>query len=294
MRFDFKAIFGYSKIDEVRIIRDRDPILPFETYESRVPSQQNAVDAIDGWVSAFPIEYGIRAGNLALFHDDRIHWAVDCFGKLSDAEILELGPLEGAHTTILHNFGFRITAIEANKHAYLKCLITKEIVGLPNAQFLLGDFVQYLETVDRKFDFIVACGVLYHMIDPLRFLEALCSKTDAIYIWTMFVDEEAGPSDENVSANWAKVREHRQFHGIPVTLYRRGYLTASKNADFSGGIFDEPRWMTRESIIGSLKALGFESLSIEHEATINPYESCFSIFARRTSPDSDLSNPSES
>ena len=45
--------------------------------------------------------------------------------------VLELGPLEGAHTYQLHQRGANIVAVEASKQAYLKCLITKEIVGLP-------------------------------------------------------------------------------------------------------------------------------------------------------------------
>ncbi len=35
--------------------------------------------------------------------------------------ILELGPLEGAHT-----YQLRILAIEANAEAFLKCLVVKE------------------------------------------------------------------------------------------------------------------------------------------------------------------------
>ena len=37
-----------------------------------------------------------------------------------------------------------ITAIEANRRAYLKCLVMKETLGLTRTRFLLGDFVEYL------------------------------------------------------------------------------------------------------------------------------------------------------
>ena len=60
--------------------------------------------------------------------------------------ILELGPLEGAHTYQLEKLGAaEIVAIEANKEAFLKCLIIKELAQLERARFLLGDFVTYLE-----------------------------------------------------------------------------------------------------------------------------------------------------
>jgi hypothetical protein len=60
-------------------------------------------------------------------------------GRLDDMSLLELGPLEGAHTYQLEKLGAKsILAIEANVEAFLKCLITKEITGLQVAKFMLG------------------------------------------------------------------------------------------------------------------------------------------------------------
>jgi Protein of unknown function (DUF1698) len=82
--------------------------------------------------------------------------------------VLELGPLEGAHTYRLQQLGAgRILAIESNVEAYLKCLIVKEALGMKRAEFMLGDFTLYLQECTERFDLVFCCGVLYHMQDPL-------------------------------------------------------------------------------------------------------------------------------
>ena len=69
-------------------------------------------------------------------------------GRLAGFGILELGPLEGAHTYRLEQLGAeRILAIEANVEAYLKCLIVKEILGLIKSKLLTWRFC----TISEKY-----------------------------------------------------------------------------------------------------------------------------------------------
>jgi SAM-dependent methyltransferase len=256
---------------------------PFEQYEARAPSAQNCIDVVPGWNTRFPDKFGVVAGNTIHFADDRILWAIERYGSITDANVLEIGPMEGAHTFLLQDSGAYVTAVEANKRAFLKCLITKEIVGMPRARFLLGDCVQYLEQNAARYDFIVACGVLYHMVDPLRFLEAVAARTDALYLWTSYIDENAAPAGSSNAKNLGMVREAVDFRGIQTSLYRMSYYDVHLNHDFCGGIYGEPRWMSRTSIIEALKALGFSDLEIAHEAPgPQPTQPCFSIFARRS------------
>lgn len=257
-------------------------IPPFDIYEARAPAAQNAIDAVPGWNSAFPPEYGLVAGNRIHFQDERIVWAMDRFGSLAGKNVLELGPLEGAHTYQLHLRGAKIVAVEASKQAYIKCLITKEIVGLPRASFLLGDCVQFLEQNEQRYDLIVASGVLYHMPDPVRLLEAIASRTDALYLWTQYFDDSPLPEEDPRARGLAKTRELREFNGRTLTLYRRSYAGAHANPDFCGGVYDNPRWMIRPDILSALSALRFSSLEIAHEAATDDIERSFSVFARRT------------
>ncbi|ATQ67939.1 MULTISPECIES: class I SAM-dependent methyltransferase [Methylosinus] len=261
------------------------PIKPFDSYEWRAPSAQNCIDLIPGWNTRFPDEYGVVAGNGVAFGDPRISWAIARYGSVDGARVLEVGPMEGAHTSLLHRRGAEITAVEANKDAFLKCLITKEIVGLPRARFHLGDCVLFLEQNETRYDLIVACGVLYHMREPLRFLQAVAARTDALYLWTHFMDDLSIPDDDSPLAQGLRqTRELGELSGRQFVMYRHSYVGANLAPAFCGGIYDDARWLPRRSIVGALETLGFDSVEFAHEATPHPNLPAFSAFARRTAP----------
>jgi hypothetical protein len=256
---------------------------PFETYESRLPCAQNAVDAIDGWVGQFPPEYELRAGGARLFDDPRVHFALSRFGSVDGRDVLEIGPLEAAHTYSLSKAGAVVDAVEANKKAYLRCLVAKEILHISSANFYLGDAVKWLEETPKRYDLIFACGVLYHMSDPLRLIEAIGARTNAVYFWTHFVDVDSLPLGDKRREHWNATLETRRFHGADIRLYRRSYARANENPDFCGGIIDEHRWMDRKSFLKALEAIGMNEITFDGEIeTRSPHGPSFSVFARRS------------
>ena len=75
---------------------------------------------------------------------------------------------------MLSQFGAReVIAVEANARAYLKCLVAREVLGMPRVRFLLGDALGYMRTVGPAFDVGVACGFLYHMVEPVEAIALL-------------------------------------------------------------------------------------------------------------------------
>src|SRR5690349_6333313 len=110
-----------------------------DVYIRTAPSAQNAVDIFRGeWSSQLPatLQGEAKAGDTPLFEDDRIKWAIEQFGGATNFTALELGPLEGGHSYMLERQGATsVLAIEANVRAYLKCLITKELLGLKKVTF---------------------------------------------------------------------------------------------------------------------------------------------------------------
>ncbi|MEO7370433.1 MAG: methyltransferase domain-containing protein [Ilumatobacteraceae bacterium] len=160
-----------------------------ERYVREPPSAQLAVDLFKGeWTTFLSQHLSVQAGNVPLMIDPRIDWVIQQAGGVDRRDVLELGPLEAAHTYMLEQAGASVTAIESNTHAYLRCLIVKELLNLRNSSFLLGDFVPYMESTDRFFDLVVASGVLYHSPDPVRMLTALARVTDRVAIWTHYYD----------------------------------------------------------------------------------------------------------
>jgi hypothetical protein len=257
------------------------PPSAFDIYVSSTPSLQNAIDAVAGWNTAFPPQYQLKAGNLATYNDPRILWAIECFGSLEGRHVLELGPLEGGHTSMLEAAGARVDAIEANQRAFMRCLITKEILGLVHSKFWLGDFIKALENSEQSYDLIVASGVLYHLKHPLELIELVAKRTDAVYFWTHAVTEETMPRSDPRRFVMAPDVERHQFQGLKVRAYRRTYASAENNVTFCGGINDEHRWLHRDDLLEALKLVGFTDIRTAHDEPGHPYGPALSIFARK-------------
>ena len=119
-----------------------------DEYVLSSPSQQNIIDIFQGeWSSKLPDGFALETqpGQADLFQDARVFWAEEVFGGFNDWNILELGPLEGGHSYMFQAKGAaKITAIEANKRAFLKCLCIKEVLNLNKVDFCLGDFMSFL------------------------------------------------------------------------------------------------------------------------------------------------------
>ncbi len=254
-----------------------------ESYVTSAPSAQNAVDTLGGsWVGTFPDAFQLRAGQIPLHDDTRIAWLVESLGgSLEAMDVLELGPLEASHTAMLLEAGAAtVLAIEANRRAYLRCLVAKEIRSLHDASFLLGNFVPFLEAETRRWPLIVASGVLYHMTDPLRLLELLAARTDRLFLWTHVVDNAAMPEGDPRRAA-IQAREAHVWRDMTVTLHRRPYGAMSDPA-FCGGPEDGPRWMERQDLLAILQRLGFDSIAVSHEAPDHPAGPALCLLAQRT------------
>ncbi|WP_244748323.1 methyltransferase domain-containing protein [Mesorhizobium sp. 131-3-5] len=247
------------------------------------PSAQNAIDAFKGqWVTAFPAAQGLQAGTSHLHEDPRILWLAEKLGGwLNGKQVLELGPLEAAHTaTLLSQGAGSVLAIEANRDAFLRCLVAKEILGLRDASFRLGNFVPFLESETKHWPLIVASGVLYHMTDPLHVLDLLADRTDRLFLWTHVVDDNAMPAGDRRRAALG-APEQRDWHGRTVTLYPRPYGPLGAST-FCGGMDPVPRWIHRDDLLWGLAKLGFDDLAVAHETPDNEHGPSLSILATRS------------
>ena len=146
-------------------------------------------------------------GTSRLFDDQRIHWAEEVLGGFKGTNVLELGPLEGHHSYMLQKAGAKkVTAIEANSRAFLKCLCVKEILKLDSVRFHLGDCVKYLKMNKQKYDVVFANGILYHMQNPIELLELLGNTTDKIVMWTHYYDENHIRKNRKIAKNFSPLK----------------------------------------------------------------------------------------
>lgn len=238
------------------------------------PSGQAAVDLGGAWHSAFPDDSGVDTGGYAtVFSDPRAAWGIERLGGIAGSNILELGPLEAGHTYMLDRAGAKsITAVEALKSAYLKCLIAKEVLDIKSARFLLGNFIPWLEFEQRRFDVIWASGVLYHMSEPLKLLELVSRRTDRLYLWTHFYVDDAVP-------RYLKGRDIA-FAGETITQFERPYFMM-RNRKFCGGVCSGRAWLRRGDILKALEILGFKRIEIGFEDLSNRLGPSFALVAQK-------------
>jgi hypothetical protein len=241
-------------------------------YESSAPSRKSAIALFRGeWVSQLP--NGLGGGSVPLFDDERIGWLgrqVDLSGR----SVLELGPLEGGHSYMLERFGAgRIVAIEANRRAYLRCLVVKEILGLHRVEFLCGDFVEYLRQTEETFDLCLASGVLYHMREPNEMLQLAARASDRLYLWTHYYDAELIRANPQVAAHFPS------GEGPP---FRFEYHEARDAATFCGSGGRHSNWLDRATIITQLRELGFDRLDFAFEDPRHQHGPAMAILAQRT------------
>ena len=265
----------------MRSMTDASRIL--DAYVHTAPSAQNAVDIMKGeWASRFPCAAGatIQAGQIPLFEDSRIDWAIRELGGVRGLHVLELGPLEGGHSYMLERNGAAsVLAIEANTRAFIKCLITKEVLGLEKVKFSCGDFREYLAGTTEQFDMILASGVLYHMRDPVRLVAELAQHTRRLYLWTHYWDPMllSNPGLRHKFPSHAPA----ETLGFKHTLYRQEYQASLDHRGFCGGSDSFSHWLNRAELLSSLSYFGFTDVRIGHEQREHPNGPCLGIIASK-------------
>ena len=248
-----------------------------EQYQENAPCVQNVLDIFkDQWACKIPIE-GTTSGTTTLFDSETDPRIVDWNNlfPVKGKAILELGPLEGAHTYQLEQLGAEsIIGIESGKTHFLKCLVVKDLLKL-KAEFLYGDFRKYLKNCDKKFDIVLASGVLYHMTEPIELLSDMANVTDNIFLCTRYYSENR----QDIAY---------RFENEPIILYNdyKGYVhyydDPSNNELILGGTRHYSVWITKEDIINILNNLGFSNIIIINDNTDQDVGNNIILYASRS------------
>lgn len=250
-------------------------------YVTASPGPQNALDIFKGqWTSRLPGEWSsLTAGSIPVFDDPRMSWGIEQVGGVHGKAVLELGPLEGGHSYMLENAGARsVLAIEGNSSAFLRCLVVKEILGLKRVHFLCGDFRKFLSEDEQPFDVIFASGVLYHMTDPVQLLIDISRRTRQVFLWTHYF--EPSLITQTQARKFGPV-QYLQRDDFSYETHTYSYESALDWAGFCGGSASTAAWLTRDSILGALRHLGFSEITIGFDHQDHPNGPALAVVARR-------------
>lgn len=252
-------------------------------YITTEPDPQQTLNLFAGeWASRLPAPLDhLTAGEANLFDDARIKWLASQLGNVNGLKVLECGPLEGGHTYMLERLGAAsIRAIEASTRAFLRCLVVKELLRTERSEFVLGDFVSEFRTSNVRYDLVLACGVLYHLVDPAEAIALMSRRTDQIYIWTHYYDSDVIRSHPKLSHHFSGV-ERREFDGLSYSLYRQNYQSRLGNPGFMGGAERFSNWLSREDLLACLSALGYSRITVHFDEPRHAAGPNISLLAQR-------------
>jgi hypothetical protein len=234
-----------------------------DRFSRDAPSPQAAIDAASAsaWASRLPLP-GVTSGEVDLFNDSRVAWAIQEMGGVTGARCVELGPLEGGHSYMLQSAGAaEVIAVEANKDAFLKCLVVKELLGMQRCSFLCGDALEYLRSSQDRFDVCWCAGILYHMVEPVELIRVISERARLLYMWTHYYDADLLAAGLPQSRAFAKRHVHRaSCDGYSFELHRHDYALTQRLRGFWGGTRPYSHWLTLDGLLGALAHFGWDDV----------------------------------
>jgi hypothetical protein len=257
-----------------------------EAFVRVAPDAQSAVDAVpDDWASRLPQPLrDVRAGQVELFDDPRIRWAFERLGGVDDRTVLDLGPLEGGHSYMAHRGGARrVVGVEANRNAFLKCLVVKEVLELERCRFLCGDATQYLTATAESFDVCIACGILYHMVNPIELIDLISQRASRLVMWTHVYSPEALENAQLASRLGSP--ETVRYGDLEVRLCRHSYGLDNRFAGFFGGVAPYSNWMVREDLMRTLDHFGWRDVEVAFDEPNHQNGPALALVASRSATD---------
>jgi hypothetical protein len=262
------------------------PIAPsiLWSYSKQFPTPQNAIDIFRGeWASKLPAALTQdTAGSIPLFEDDRIAEGLRALGGVAGHNVLELGPLEGGHSYMLERSGAAsILSIESNSRAYLKCLISKELLGMQRVRFLHGDFMEYLRQDPPLFDTVLASGVLYHQREPVELIYLLAQITKQVLIWTHYFDAAIIQSSPLLIPRFPG-SQAAEYKGFRHSLHRYEYQASLAHPGFCGGNAEFSYWLGRDELLEAFRYFGFTRINLLREDPRFLNGPCFLFTAQKS------------
>jgi len=172
-----------------------------------------------------------------------------------------------------------IISIEANQRAFMKCLITKELLGY-EAKFLLGNFAKYVESTSEKFDFTNMSGVLYHMTAPHELIANVARISDQVACWTHYFDRSILASNPQLRVKFEFEPKEVEIGGVTCRLFKQKYLADIEVKGYAGGREEISYWMEKKDILSLFEGFGMDTRVLSEDRD-HPHGPCMNFYAIR-------------
>jgi len=271
---------------DAKFVRN-DIIKILANYNNSSPFEKNSFDLFEGsWSTRFKDAKGNILTNCTFdgTNDSRLEWLFERI-NLDNLKVLELGPLEGAHTLMMENQGANVTAIEANIGAFMRCLVVKNQFNL-KSDFLLGDFNK-MSLASNEYDLVLAFGVLYHMVSPVELLKKISFTSRKLFLWTHYFEEDLGLWNSRLEKQLKQKKwdyknpEIYQFDNFPIRIIKQKYGDEIGWSGFCGGLENYSYWIVKEDLLELLKRLGYKKIQISFDTVTHQNGPAFCVFAEK-------------
>ena len=150
-------------------------------------------------------------------------------------KVADVGCLEGGYTVAFAQAGYDVTGFEARAENIACCEFVAERLALPNLRFERAD-VRDVFTQPDAWDAVFCCGLLYHLDNPVTFLNQLGRATKRLLIVQTHYSTHPDAEHEGHSGHW----------------YSEG------NGRWESWKNDRSFWLTRRDLMSAMRDAGFD------------------------------------
>jgi len=107
--------------------------------------------------------------------------------------ILDIGAADGDLSFFLEDRGCVVDAVDNASTNYNGCKAIRALKEYLNSSVrLIENDIDWGFTLDRQYDIVVACGILYHLRNPMLFLTTLAMHAESMVLSTRTIARVAG------------------------------------------------------------------------------------------------------
>jgi SAM-dependent methyltransferase len=177
-----------------------------------------------------------------------------CGQPVERLRVLDLACLEGGFAIEFARHGATVLGIEGREANLAKAVFAKNVLGLENLSFELGDVRNLSRERHGTFDVVICAGILYHLDAPDVF--AFMKRIGEVCTRVAIVDTSV-----SLRPVEAKNFEGRTYWGRSFPEHEPDTSEAQRLANLWGSLSDTSSfWLTRASLINLLRDAGFTSV----------------------------------
>jgi 2-polyprenyl-3-methyl-5-hydroxy-6-metoxy-1,4-benzoquinol methylase len=188
---------------------------------------------------------------------------------LSGFRLIDLGCLEGGLSFEMAREDMEVLGVEGRMSNFEKCSLVKKYFQFPNLNFIHQDVKLLNHQEHGLFDVILCCGILYHLDNPICFLQLLNELTHQDSL--LFLDTHIAPS----AVDYEKCI-YRKYLSATETLLYDGMSYAGRwfmeypeelnesSEEWAAVSNYRSFWLTYASLMEAIYRAGFERIYSLH------------------------------